>query len=107
MSALSILRESGRGVRLGLSTAPFFWFGVRCYCTRLLRLSHKRHGDDVACVTLLGQIDANGIRHHWHGGETVKLMSDASSRIDVVMLVVFLGLFWILSRKLERVVERS
>jgi hypothetical protein len=34
-------------------------------------------------------------------------MSDASSRIDVVMLVVFLGLFWILSRKLERVVERS
>jgi hypothetical protein len=37
----------------------------------------------------------------------VKLMSDASSRIDVVMLVVFLGLFWILSRKLERVVERS
>ena len=37
----------------------------------------------------------------------MKLMSDASSRIDVVMLVVFLGLFWILSRKLERVVERS
>jgi hypothetical protein len=34
-------------------------------------------------------------------------MSDASSRIDVVMLVVFLGLFLILSRKLERVVERS
>jgi hypothetical protein len=34
-------------------------------------------------------------------------MSDASSRIDVVMLVVFLGLFWILGRKLERVVERS
>jgi len=34
-------------------------------------------------------------------------MSDASSRIDVVMLVVFLGLFWILSRKLERVVDRS
>ena len=37
----------------------------------------------------------------------MKLMSDASSRIDVVVLVVFLGLFWILSRKLERVVERS
>ena len=34
-------------------------------------------------------------------------MSDASSRIDVVVLVVFLGLFLILSRKLERVVERS
>ena len=37
----------------------------------------------------------------------MKLMSDASSRIDVVVLVVFLDLFWILSRKLERVVERS
>jgi len=71
-------------------------------------------------ASIPSQIDANGSacawaaarsplrhRHHWHGGETVKLMSDASSRIDVVMLVVFLGLFWILSRKLERVVERS
>ena len=37
----------------------------------------------------------------------LSFMSDASSRIDVVMLVVFLGLFWILSRKLERVVDRS
>lgn len=34
-----------------------------------------------------------------------KLMSDASSGIGVVMLVVFLGLSWILSRKLERVIE--
>jgi len=36
-----------------------------------------------------------------------KMMNDASSGIGVVMLVVFLGLSWILSKKLERVAERS
>ena len=41
------------------------------------------------------------------GQVSEKLMSDASSGIGVLMLVVFLGLSWILSRKLERVVERS
>lgn len=34
-------------------------------------------------------------------------MSDASSGMAFALLVVFLGLSWILSRKLERVVERS
>jgi hypothetical protein len=34
-------------------------------------------------------------------------MSDASSAIGVVMLLVFLGLSWLLSKKLERVAERS
>ena len=41
------------------------------------------------------------------GQVSEKLMSDASSGIGVVMLVVFLGLSWILSKKLERAVERS
>jgi membrane protein DedA with SNARE-associated domain len=41
------------------------------------------------------------------GHVSEKLMSDASSGIGSVMLVVFLGLSWILTRKLERVVERS
>jgi len=41
------------------------------------------------------------------GQVSEKLMSDASSGFGSVMLVVFLGLSWILSRKLERVVERS
>jgi membrane protein DedA with SNARE-associated domain len=41
------------------------------------------------------------------GQVSEKLMNDASSGIGLVMLVVFLGLSWILSRKLERVVERS
>jgi hypothetical protein len=41
------------------------------------------------------------------GQVSEKLMSDASSGIGSVMLVVFLGLSWILTRKLERVVERS
>ena len=41
------------------------------------------------------------------GQVSEKLMSDASSGIGLVMLVVFLGLSWILSKKLERVVERS
>jgi membrane protein DedA with SNARE-associated domain len=36
-----------------------------------------------------------------------KVMSDASSGLGLVMLIVFLGLSWILSKKLERVVERS
>lgn len=41
------------------------------------------------------------------GQVSEKFMSDASSGIGVVMLVVFLGLSWILSKKLERAVERS
>jgi membrane protein DedA with SNARE-associated domain len=41
------------------------------------------------------------------GHVSEKLMSDASSGIGSVMLVVFLGLSWILTRKLERVVEQS
>ncbi len=39
------------------------------------------------------------------GQVSEKLMSDASSGVGLVMLVVFLGLSWILSRKLERVIE--
>lgn len=35
------------------------------------------------------------------------LMNDASSALGVVMLVVFLGLSWFLSKKLEQVAERS
>ena len=41
------------------------------------------------------------------GQVSEKLMSDASSGLGLVMLVTFLGLSWILSKKLERVVERS
>ena len=40
------------------------------------------------------------------GQVSEKLMSDASSAIGLVMLVAFLGLSWMLSKKLERVVER-
>jgi membrane protein DedA with SNARE-associated domain len=36
-----------------------------------------------------------------------KVMSDASSGLGLVMLFAFLGLSWILSKKLDRVVERS
>jgi membrane protein DedA with SNARE-associated domain len=36
-----------------------------------------------------------------------KVMNDASSGLGVVMLVIFLGLSWLLSRKLERAVERG
>jgi membrane protein DedA with SNARE-associated domain len=36
-----------------------------------------------------------------------KLMSDASSGLGMVMLILFLGLSWILSKKLERIAERS
>lgn len=41
------------------------------------------------------------------GQASEKLMNDASSGLGMVMLIVFLGLSWILSKKLERVVERS
>ena len=36
-----------------------------------------------------------------------KVMSDASSGLGLVMLFAFLGLSWIVSKKLDRVVERS
>jgi membrane protein DedA with SNARE-associated domain len=36
-----------------------------------------------------------------------KLMSDASSGLGLVMLVLFLGVSWIVSKKLERAVERA
>ena len=41
------------------------------------------------------------------GQVSEKLMNDASSALGVVMLVVFLGLSWFLSKKLEQVAERS
>ena len=36
-----------------------------------------------------------------------KVMNDASSGVGIVMLIGFLGLSWILSKKLEQVAERS
>ena len=36
-----------------------------------------------------------------------KVMSDASSGVGIAMLIAFLGLSWILSKKLEQVAERS
>jgi membrane protein DedA with SNARE-associated domain len=41
------------------------------------------------------------------GTVSEKLMNDASSGLGAVMLVVFLGLSFYLSRKLERAIERS
>jgi membrane protein DedA with SNARE-associated domain len=40
------------------------------------------------------------------GHVSEKVMSDASSGLGMVMLIAFLGLSWILSKKLERVIER-
>jgi membrane protein DedA with SNARE-associated domain len=44
---------------------------------------------------------------HAFGHISEKLMSDAFSGFGMIMLIVFLLLSWILSRKLERVAERS
>jgi membrane protein DedA with SNARE-associated domain len=41
------------------------------------------------------------------GQVSEKLMSDASSGLGLVMLVSFLVLSWMMSKKLERIVERS
>ena len=41
------------------------------------------------------------------GQVSEKVMNDASSGLGLVMLVAFLGLSWMLSKKLERVVERG
>jgi len=41
------------------------------------------------------------------GQVSEKLMNDASSTLGLVMLIAFLGLSWVLSKRLERAVERS
>ena len=41
------------------------------------------------------------------GTVSEKVMNDASSGVGIVMLVVFLGLSWVLSKRLEQVAERS
>jgi membrane protein DedA with SNARE-associated domain len=41
------------------------------------------------------------------GQVSEKMMNDASSGLGLVMLVLFLGLSWIVSKKLERVAERA
>jgi membrane protein DedA with SNARE-associated domain len=44
---------------------------------------------------------------HAFGQVSEKLLNDAFSGIGMVMLFVFLGLSWVLSKKLERVAEQS
>ena len=44
---------------------------------------------------------------HTFGQISEKLLNDAFSGIGVVMLIVFLALSWVLSKKLERVAEQS
>jgi hypothetical protein len=44
---------------------------------------------------------------HAFGQISEKLLNDAFSGIGMVMLVVFLALSWVLSKKLERVAEQS
>ena len=41
------------------------------------------------------------------GQVSEKLMNDASSTLGLVMLIAFLGLSWLLSRRLERAIERG
>ena len=41
------------------------------------------------------------------GQVSEKVMSDASSGLGLVMLVLFLGASWLVSKKLERVAERA
>jgi membrane protein DedA with SNARE-associated domain len=41
------------------------------------------------------------------GQVSEKVMSDASSGLGLVMLVAFLGVSWIVSKRLERAVERA
>lgn len=41
------------------------------------------------------------------GQVSEKLMNDASSSLGLVMLVLFLGVSWLLSKRLDRIVERS
>jgi membrane protein DedA with SNARE-associated domain len=44
---------------------------------------------------------------HAFGQISEKLLSDAFSGFGIAMLIVFLALSWVLSKKLERVVEQS
>jgi membrane protein DedA with SNARE-associated domain len=44
---------------------------------------------------------------HAFGQISEKLLNDAFSGIGMVMLIVFLALSWVLSKKLERIAEQS
>jgi membrane protein DedA with SNARE-associated domain len=57
----------------------------------------------VAAALWAGVVVATG---YAFGQLSEKVMNDASSGVGVVMLIVFLGLSWILSKKLERIAER-
>jgi membrane protein DedA with SNARE-associated domain len=41
------------------------------------------------------------------GQVSEKVMNDASSGVGLVMLIAFLGLSWLLSKRLERAIERA
>lgn len=77
------------GVAYGLSRLPWSTFLV---------LNFVAAGLWSCAVVLAG---------YAFGQVSEKMMNDASSGIGVVMLVAFLGLSWMLSRKLEQVAERS
>lgn len=58
----------------------------------------------VAAGLWSGAVVATG---YAFGTVSEKLMNDASSGLGVVTLIIFLGLSWILSKKLETIVETS
>jgi membrane protein DedA with SNARE-associated domain len=58
----------------------------------------------VAAGLWSGAVVATG---YAFGTVSEKLMNDASSTLGIVTLIVFLGLSWILSKKLEAIVETS
>ena len=58
----------------------------------------------VAAALWAGVVVAAG---YAFGQLSEKVMNDASSGVGIVMLVVFLGLSWVLSKRLERMAERG
>ena len=90
------------GSRQGTPTTTARLAGARVAATLRVHLApaRERRGDGSGELLRIRFLFAQG-----HLSE--KLMNDAFSGLGIVMLMVFLVLSWILSRKLERIVERS
>jgi membrane protein DedA with SNARE-associated domain len=81
--------RSVAGFAFGLSRLPYSTF---------LLLNFVSAGIWAVAIVSIG---------YGFGHVSEKMLSDAASGLSLAIMLVFLGLFWYLSRRLERVVERS
>ena len=83
----------------GIRSAAGFAFGIsRLPRSTFLALNFVTAGLWSVAVVSLG---------YGFGHLSEKTLSDAASGLSLAMMVAFLGLFWLLSHKLERVIDRK